>query len=73
MPESSIPSAIDPPRSGSGSATEVQARLDVFLSIYMPPRTEIVRSGGARGAIVKQGLASVSDDEDQAATEVKIN
>jgi len=29
----SIPSAVDPPRSGSGPATEVQAWLDVSLSL----------------------------------------
>ncbi|XVQ86968.1 replication initiator [Microbispora siamensis] len=41
------------------------------------PSTDIVRFEGdhlpAMGEIVKQGLASASDDDDQAATEAKIN
>jgi hypothetical protein len=32
-PRPSIPFAVDPPRSGSGPATEVQVRLDVSLRL----------------------------------------
>ncbi|WP_345337142.1 site-specific integrase [Planotetraspora kaengkrachanensis] len=44
---SPIPSAIDPPRSGSGPATEVQARLDVSLRLgtFHGPWTPTVTAG----------------------------